>query len=131
MDRDLTQSELLALLLTWLGSSGPAFLFALWGVWDAAVDLWAARRARRRRAGLVAQARANLALAGTFLFQGFVYAGLGVLIVLGPAHIRLTGPGSVVVAVPPLTLIVQVLILRANRVRQDRLLDEADEHKEK
>src|SRR3954471_23104120 len=129
MDRPLTQSALLALLLTWLGASGPAFLFALWETGGAALDVWAVHRRRRPRS-VVWQAWVNLALAGTFLFQGVVYLGLGVLVVLGPAHISLTGPGSVVVLVPPLVLIFQVAVLRFNRVRQDRLLTAQIEKRE-
>lgn len=110
---------LLGYLLTWLGASVAALLFAVWGVWDAALDLRAARR--HRVAALVGQARANLTLALTFAAEASLYAVIGWGVVAGPVHIVLDGPASVVVLVPPLLLITRVLLLRVNRLRQDRL----------
>jgi hypothetical protein len=121
MARDLTQAELVRLLALWLGASGPAFLVALWGVWEAWRDLRAAHRLHPPRLALVGQARANLALAGSFLLEGSLYLCLGLLIVAGSAHITLTGPLALIVLVPPGTLIFQVLTLRVNRVLQERL----------
>ena len=125
MERELTDAERLAVLLTWLGCSGPAFLLATWGVWEAWRDLRAAGRHRPRnglpRLALVGQARCNLALALTFFLQGLVYLGLGLLVVAGPATVTLLGPASLVVLVPPGVLILQVLVLQINRVLQERL----------
>lgn len=101
---------LLTYLLTWLGASSLAFVLAAWGLYDAVVDTHAANSRRLRR-----QARTNLFLAGTFFLQACGYLALGVLIVLGPAHITLTGPASVVVVTPSLFVVAQVVALRLNR----------------
>jgi hypothetical protein len=114
-----TVLPLVAYLVTWLGASIPAFLVAVWGVVDAWLDLRAAKRSRM--APLMGQARANLSLAVSLWFDALLYLLLGLGVVLGPLTITLTGPAALVVLYFPLMLIFRVIMLRYNRLRQERM----------